>query len=237
MFVVIFVFTSKIKLNQKPYTMRKIFTLFAAVLLISAVQAQTNVPEKFTTGIDIFNDIVLDEPDGVEFRGFNPGVNIYGMYNYPIPNSRLSLAIGLGLGMHNLHSNAALMDTSNVSFFTPYADGVDYKINKLQLTYVDIPAEFRFKSEKGFRFAIGVKAGFMLSAHTKYKGDNPAGGRDIKIKEGKLPNLENWRYGPTVQIGYKWINFMGFYSLSTIFDETAGPAIYPVSFGIALRPF
>lgn len=218
--------------------MRKLFALLATVLLVSTIQAQTTgIQDKFTTGVDIFNDIVMDQPDDVEFRGFNPGVNLYGMYSYPIPKSKLSLAIGLGLGMHNLHSDAALMDTSNISFFTPYADGVDYKINKLQLTYVDLPAEIRFKSEKGFRFAIGIKAGYLLSAHTKYKGDDPDGGRDIKIKEGKLPNLEKWRFGPTMQIGYKWVNLMGFYSLSTVFDEAAGPAIFPVSIGIALRPF
>ncbi|HLN52311.1 MAG TPA: outer membrane beta-barrel protein [Lentimicrobium sp.] len=218
--------------------MRKLFALLACLLLTASIQAQTTeLKENFTTGLDIFNDLVMDEPDSVNFRGFNPGVNLYGMYSYEIPKSNLSLAIGLGLGMHNLHSDAALMDTSSVSFFAPYADGVDYKINKLQLTYIDLPAEIRFKSEKGFRFAIGIKAGYLLSAHTKYKGDNPDGGRSIKIKEGKLSNLEKWRFGPTMQIGYKWINLMGYYSLSTVFDEASGPAIFPVSIGIALRPF
>ncbi len=218
--------------------MRKIFILFAVLILASYSQAQdTGFQDKFTTGIDIFNDLVMDQPDNVEFKGFNPGANVYGMYSYPIPKSKLSLAIGLGLGMHNLHSNAALVDTSGSSFFEPYADGVDYKINKLQLTYLDIPAELRFKSEKGLRFAIGIKAGFLLNAHTKYKGENPDGGRSIKIKEGKLPNLEKWRFGPTMQIGYKWINLMAFYSLSTVFDKTVGPEIFPVSVGIALRPF
>ncbi len=218
--------------------MRKFFILFAAIAFASMTKAQdTGFQDKFTTGIDIFNDFVMDQPDGVEFKGFNPGANVYGMYSYTIPKSKLSLAIGLGLGMHNLHSDAALQDTSGISFFTPYADGVDYKINKLQLTYLDIPAEIRFKSEKGFRIAIGIKAGYLLSAHTKYKGENPDGGRSIKIKEGKLPNLEKWRFGPTMQIGYKWINLMGFYSLSTVFDEAAGPSLFPVSVGIALRPF
>jgi hypothetical protein len=112
-----------------------------------------------------------------------------------VPKSKISLAIGLGLGMHNLHHNGILQDSATTSYFEPIPDKVngtdiEYKTNKLQLTYLDIPAEIRFKSDKGFRLALGIKAGYLISAHTKYKGDNPEGGRDIKIKEGSLPNLE-----------------------------------------------
>lgn len=223
--------------------MRKILALAVAILFAVNIQAQTNkFTENFTTGIDIFNDFVQDSPEGIQFKDVNLGSNIYGMYNYVIPKSKISLAIGLGLGMHNLRSNGILTDTSNVSYFVPYPDkvnnvAVDYSANKLQLTYLDIPAEIRFKSEKGFRLALGIKAGYLISAHTKFKGDDPEGGRAIKIKEGNLPNLEKWRFGPTFQIGYKWVNFTGFYSLSKVFVNPNGPQIYPVSIGIALRPF
>lgn len=222
--------------------MRKILVLLASLIISAQTFSQTvSLTENFTTGVDILNDIVMDSPDGIDFRTINPGFNVYGMYSYRIPASKISLAIGLGLGMHNLHSNGLLTDTSGVSYFQSLdqynGKEVDYKINKLQLTYLDIPVEIRFKSVGGFRIAAGMKAGLLLSAHTKYKGDNPAGGRDIKIKEGKLPNLGKWRFGPTFQVGYKWINLTAFYSLSTIFDELNGPGIYPVSVGLSLRPF
>lgn len=223
--------------------MRKIFALTAAIMITIIANAQNkSFTDNYTTGIDIFNDFVQDSPDGIQFRDVNPGVNLYGMYSYRIPKSKISLAIGLGLGMHNLHSNGILTDTANTSYFIPYPDklngvDIDYKKNKLQLTYLDIPAEIRFKSEKGFRMALGIKAGYLLGAHTKFKGDNPDGGRDIKIKEGNLPNLEKWRFGPTFQIGYKWVNLTGFYSLSKVFVSPNGPDIYPISIGISLRPF
>lgn len=219
--------------------MRKIFTFIATLLLLTTLQAQnTSFTDKFTSGVDIFNDLVMDAPDGIDFRAINPGANVYGMYTYPIPKSNISLAIGLGLGMHNLHSNGALGDSAGISSFTKIPASIDYKINKLQLTYLDIPAEIRFKTESGFRVALGFKAGYLISAHTKYKGDDPEdGARTIKIKESKLINLEKWRYGPTFQIGYKFVSFTGFYSLSTVFDEVTGPSLYPVSIGISLRPF
>lgn len=223
--------------------MKRFYLLILALITISGIQAQnTSLRENFTTGIDIFNDFVMDSPANIEFRAINPGVNIYGMYNYQIPKSSISLAIGLGLGMHNLHSNGILSDTNDVSFFTPFPDKVgtrevDYQRNKLQLTYLDIPAEIRFKSEGGFRVALGIKAGYLVSAHTKFKGDNLEGGRAIKVKESRLPNLEKWRFGPTFQIGYKFFNLTGFYSLSKVFEENMGPDIYPISVGISLRPF
>ncbi len=218
--------------------MRKIIILFTALLSVTAIQAQTgSFASKFTTGIDIFNDFVQDSPANIDFRTINPGINVYGMYSSKIKKSNISLAIGLGLGMHNLHSNGSLTDSANVSTLTPYAEAVDYKINKLQLTYLDIPAEIRFKSDNGIRLALGIKAGYLISAHTKYKGDNPAGGRSIKIKEGSLPNISKWRFGPTFQAGYKWVNLTAFYSLSTVFEETAGIDIYPISVGTSLRPF
>lgn len=207
-----------------------------------SAQNAASFKENFTTGIDIFNDFVQDAPKDINFRTINPGVNIYGMYNYQIPKSKISLAIGLGIGMHNLHSNGLLSDSGAVSRMTAFPkiiNGKDanYKSNKLQLTYLDIPAEIRFKSEGGFRLALGIKAGYLVGAHTKFRGDNPAGGRVIKVKESKLPNLEKWRFGPTFQIGYKFINFTAFYSLSKVFDQTTELDFFPVSIGIALRPF
>lgn len=219
--------------------MRKIFIFIAALLLVTTLQAQeTSVTDKFTSGVDIFNDFVMDAPDGIDFRTINQGVNVYGMYTYPIPKSKISLAIGLGLGMHNLYSNGALGDSAGISSFTKIPESVDYSINKLQLTYLDIPAEIRFKTESGFRVALGIKAGYLISAHTKYKGDHPEDAdRTYKIKESKLINLKKWRYGPTFQIGYKFVSFTAFYSLSTVFEEATGPSLYPISFGISLRPF
>lgn len=224
--------------------MRKLLTILITCLAVTSLQAQNaeTLSKKFTTGIDIFNDLVQDAPAGIEYRTINPGVNIYGMYTYEIPKSTISLAIGLGLGMHNLHSNGLLSDSAANSVLTPFPEtangrNVDYKQNKLQLTYLDIPAEIRFKSKGGFRLAAGIKAGYLLSAHTKYKGDDLDGGRTVKIKEGSLPNLEKWRFGPTFQIGYKFVNLTAFYSLSRVFTETTEIEIYPISVGISLRPF
>lgn len=227
---------------------RTLFIIMAFIAFSMASQAQKSADnlfsKKFSMGVDIFNDIVMDAPDDISFRTINQGANIYGMYTYPIKESNFAFAIGAGLGMHNLFSDGMLSDTSGVSFFskipektTDTEQSLKYKKNKVSLTYLDIPAELRFKTEGGFKVAIGIKAGFLLNAHTKYKGDDFADGSDLKVKESSLPNFQSWRIGPTIQIGYKWICVTGFYSITKVFEENFGPQIYPVSVGISLRPF
>jgi hypothetical protein len=228
--------------------MKKILLIVSVSLVLNNLASAQNdsgtlFTEKITTGIDIFNDLVMDAPDGITFRGFNPGVNIYAMHNFPIGESNFAFAAGLGLGMHNLYSNGLLQDTSGVSFLSKIPDknanggDLNYKKSKISLTYIDVPLELRFKTESGFRIAVGFKAGYLLNAHTKYKGDDLEDGSKTKIKMSQLPNFQKWRFGPSFQVGYKWVNLTGFYSVSKIFEENLGPQIYPVSIGLSLRPF
>lgn len=222
-----------------------ILFVILAVTSVSSAQKKAGEPflKKFTTTVDIFNDIVMNAPEGIDFRTINQGANLYGLFTYPIKESNFAFAVGAGLGMHNLYSNGMLSDTSGVSFFTPYPDSaldgssIKYKKNKLSLTYLDFPFELRYKSKGGFKFAIGAKIGVKLNAHTKFKGNNTDDGGSVKIKESDLPDFESWRFGPTLQIGYKWISLTGFYSVTKIFQSNTGPEIYPVSIGISLRPF
>lgn len=226
--------------------MKKIILIVTCFMVLGTMVSAQNTDlftEKFATGIDIFNDLVMDAPANVEFRGFNPGANVFVMRTFPIGTSKFAFAGGLGLGMHNIYSNSLLQDTSGVSFFrnipekTTGGKDLSYKKSKISLTYIDVPLELRFKTESGFRVSAGFKVGYLLNAHTKYKGDDLEDGSKTKIKVSHLPNIQTWRFGPTFQIGYKWINLMGFYSISTIFEQNQGPAIYPVSLGLSLRPF
>lgn len=106
------------------------------------------------------------------------------------------------------------------------------------MSYLDIPIEFRFRSESDFKLALGFKAGYLLESHTKYKGKSLDGaGNDVKSKQKGIESLQEFRYGPYMRIGYRWINFFGYYSLSNTFGEGQGPGMYPVSVGISFMPY
>lgn len=223
-------------------------TLLVTLGAFAQEKPKTDNLKKYSTGIDIFSDIWMNTPDEMDPRTINQGMNIFGMYNFPLnEGSNFSLAIGGGLGIHNLYNNSLLSkDENGVSVFTPISsftnqdnESLDYKRNKLTLVYADLPIELRFRNEKKFRFALGVKVGYLLSSHTKYIGDDYLSGNssDIRVKFHDIDNLNNMRYGATVKVGYRWANLMAFYSLSELFENNKGPEMYPLSVGITLTPW
>jgi len=214
--------------------------LFSLVVINTFGQVVTDeTKRKFTFGMDIFSDLWQSVPDSLDPGTLNPGVNVFGTYNYIFGKSNVSFSPGLGLGVHNLFNHAFLFSNSDTTYFTPIPDSLDYKKTKLIVSYLDIPLEIRYKSKNDFRLAVGFKFGFLLRAHTKYKGDdyladNPD---DVVYKKSKLSFLEKNRYGFTARIGYKWLNLWGYYQLSTLFQKDYGPEMYPVSVGITIIPF
>jgi len=209
--------------------------------------SSTKITGKFSSGIDVFTDIWQGVPDSISVKPFNLGTSLYVLYGDQIGKSNLSYAIGLGITAHNLKSNALIeVDTSNnlsVSKFYKIpskvnGESISYKRNKLSVVYLDIPMELRYKTKNDMKFALGFKLGFLVGSHTKYKGDDLDGGTEShKIKQSDVKNLESMNYGITGRIGYKWINLTGYYSLANIFKKDKGPEVYPISIGIALRPF
>ncbi|MBP7849830.1 MAG: outer membrane beta-barrel protein [Lentimicrobiaceae bacterium] len=230
--------------------MKHLISIALLLALLWPLQAQVNVSSKspssaFGSGMDLFTDVWMNLPAGIEARTINQGMNFYTTYSNPIGKSPFALSVGLSLGAHNLYSNASLESDTSGSFFVkiPSTDlagkgeKIEYKRNKLVLAYLELPLEIVLKTEKGLSASLGVKAGLLLNGHTKYKGDDPMGsGTAIKIKRGDLPNLESYRLSGIVRLGYKWVTLYGGYALTPAFKEGLGPDIYPVSVGISLRP-
>jgi hypothetical protein len=199
--------------------------------------------KKVSAVFDVFNDFYVDIPDSIDNKFFNIGINFDMLYDIQIAESDFSFAIGAGIGSHNFYTNAFVVeDSMNVSALYPIKSlypGNDYKKNKISYTYFDIPLEFRLRTDKEFRAALGFKAGFLIDSHSKYRGDDYIFGTtdNIKVKFKDLPNIEKFRYGVTARVGWKFVNLMAFYSLTDLFTKDKGPETYPISVGISLMPF
>ncbi|GAB4322763.1 MAG: hypothetical protein Kow00127_15410 [Bacteroidales bacterium] len=221
--------------------MKRLVILIACVAAIQ-LQAQTVSEEtknKFTFGLDVFTDLWQDIPESIEPKTINPGVNIFGAYNFPFGQSNVSLSPGIGIGVHNLYSESMIHTTADSTWFEMINDTVSFKRSKLTTTWLDIPLEIRYKSEGEFRLAVGFKFGFLMKAQTKYKGEDLLGqtNQTVIIKYAKFNYVEKNRYGFTARIGYKWLNLWGYYQLSNLFTEGKGPGMYPVSLGITIIPY
>lgn len=225
--------------------MKKLFILlFSIIALNSYTQVVDEKTKKlFTFGLDVFADLWQDVPSTLEPATINPGVNIFGTYNFMFGESNFSFSPGIGLGIHNMFNSSILQTSIDSSYFVPIdsilPEGYSYKRSKFVAPYLDIPLEIRFKSKSEFRIAVGFKFGFLLRAYTKYKGDDYLSElhQTTIYKKKIIQQLEKNRYGFIGRIGYKWLNVYGYYQLSTLFVKDKGPDMYPISVGITIIPF
>ncbi|MBM3404885.1 MAG: PorT family protein [Bacteroidetes bacterium] len=218
-----------------------LLVLLAFSLNMAFSQMVTDVArKKFTFGFGLFSDIWMNVPDNIKARTINQGTTVWGTYNFPFGKSNFSFAAGLGINSHNLYGNFLVNHRNDSIFFDKIADTTKYKRSKLSLTYLDIPIEFRLTTKYKLLFAIGFKAGLIVNSHTKYVGNNYMTGSDqakIRVKYRDVKNLEKYHYGPTLRIGYKWINVFGYYSLSSVFNKGKSPEITPITVGILLSSY
>jgi len=195
----------------------------------------------------IYTDIWQKAPDSLNIKSVNQGGNIQAMVDYHLFGN-FSIGIGIGISSHNLYSSCWIIperDTTSKltgkTIFYKIPDTINFKKNKLSVTYLDLPIELRFrgKNSESAKVALGFKGGLTINNHTKYKGDEYIYGDRTTIKEKKYDNsnILNYRYGITGRIGYKWINLNIFYSLTNLFKNNKAPEMYPVSIGIMITPF
>ena len=230
--------------------MKRILFAVIGIFIIGSVYSQSfeSTIRKFNIGVGVHTDIWLDLPPGMDTRTINQGAQVNGMYSYRVKESSVYLAIGVGFGFHNMYSNSFIPDIKADSIsFVPMPGNIAYDKIKIALGYFDLPLEFRIKTKKHFRMALGFKAGVLINAHQKYKGNRfedegsnglyTSDGVQVKVKEKDISQVETWRYGPTFRIGYKWFNVTAYYQLSNVFKVDKGPELYPFSIGIAVIPY
>jgi hypothetical protein len=224
--------------------MKKIlFSLICLIPLLAFSQEKTKpvigaqTIKRVSVGVAIYQDFWFNWPAGMNVRAINQGASAFATYNVPLGKGPMSFAIGAGIGCHNLYSNTTINNIrADTITFTPIPDTVSYKKSKLGLTYLDFPIELRFKAKSKFNVALGIKLGYLLDAKTKYKGDNENGDQIIQ-KNKKVNAVDKFRFGPTLRIGYDWVQVYAYYSVTKVFDKGIGPDLYPFSVGVCFMPF
>jgi hypothetical protein len=252
--------------------MKKIlFILAVSLLSVGMTMAQDSESPKggMSIGkgekvlIQLYNDMWQGADSSLTVNSFNPGFALYFMNHIPFGKSKFSFNIGFGVGSHNLHSDAypvkemvfdSVLATNVYTGNTVFErvpgsfqnEKVEYDVNKLSLTYFDVPLEFKYTTEnkngKAIKFALGFKAGYLLNSHTKYRGDGftsehlTLSDDVIKFKTFRIPNIEPLRYGVTFRFNYSIYGIFGYYSLSKIFKADKCVEMYPISVGISLSP-
>ncbi|HOU47273.1 MAG TPA: porin family protein [Chitinophagales bacterium] len=188
-------------------------------------------------------------PNDFKLGAFNRGINVYFMYDVAFGKKKIvknfSIAPGIGVGSENYYfKNYKLTwHYDSLTRFKPLGDSISSKNSKLNMTYIDIPIELRYRSEPNkktgmsWKIAVGFKFGFLVGSKWKYKGEDPnkgTNGESVTIKDIGVANMSKFRYGPTIRGGYGPVSIFAYYSVGSAFT-TKGPKMNPIVFGISIN--
>ena len=188
-------------------------------------------------------------PNDFKLQGFNRGINVYFMYDILLGKKskprHFSIAPGIGVGSENYYFKKYGMSwhRDTITRFYALGDSISSKKSKLNMTYIDIPIEFRYRSAPNkktgmsWKIAVGFKLGFLVGSKWKYKGEDPYknDGEQITFKDIKVANMSKFRYGPTIRGGYGPLSLFCYYSIGSAFATNKGPKFNPIVFGLSVN--
>ena len=237
--------------------MKKIISLTVCVLLASYLMAQDNPTPKKKQNINLSNrpnDHFMIQlgylgwsgiPDTITTGGLSKSFNMYYLFDFPFKsNPKMSMAFGPGIGSDQMlfkETYVGIKDLTPRINFTNQSDTNHFKKTKLATVYLEAPIELRFSADplngKGFKAAIGIKVGTMISAHTrnsKFQNSADQNLNDYVMKESSKRFFNKNRLVGSVRLGYGHISLYGQYQLGSLFKDGAGPDVKPFSIGITL---
>ena len=197
--------------------------------------------------VELGYDNWIGTPDSVNIQGFNHSVNFYFMYDWPFKtDARFSVAAGLGIGSSNIYFNqtypqVAAFNNQTLAF-SQSQNGLQFKRFKLTTVYLEVPVEFRYAldpehMDKSWKFALGTKIGLMVNAYTKGVNaiaNNGATVGNITEKEAGKQFFNTPKLAGTVRVSKGVIGVWGQLQVNSLIKATAGPQVFPFSFGIVL---
>lgn len=240
--------------------MMKIALIAFGLLFGMAVFAQddslaTKIKKQVTTLTSRSNDHFLvqlgvtkwaGKPDSISTGGFSRSLNVYFMFDFPFKtNPKLSMAFGPGVSTDQIYFKKTFVDIKSQTPVLPFTDQADtnhFKRSKLITAYVEAPIEFRYvanpaQNDKSFKFAIGVKVGTMLGAHTKYKELQSKTNSTINnysLKESSKRYFNSNRLSAIARVGKGHFSLYGSYQITALFKEGVAAEIRPYSIGLTL---
>ncbi len=239
--------------------MKKFLFLLVASLL-ALVQLQAQSPKKDLSKVNL-NKRPADHfmfqmgyhgwgarPDSIRTKGFGRYFNFYVMMDKPFKsNPHFSVAYGVGLGTNNIYFDKQIVNLAgtgpSLPFSTP-SNGDHFNRFKLTTVYAELPVELRFyenpeNTNKGWKAALGVKAGILLKSYTKGKDFQNASNASYYGKT-YIQKVSNKRYingtklAISGRIGYGIVSLHGEYNVLGVIKDGLGPVINAYSVGISI---
>lgn len=164
-------------------------------------------------------NLLSDLPPAVTQSGFSGGLHLGFIRDMPV-NKRRNLALGLGLGWSiNTYAHSLFIgeNTNGETIFDALDGTTEYDANRFTTYLVEVPLEFRWRSSAPsvsnfWRVYGGLKAGYIYYFRSNLRTPN------AQLIQTDLPQLNRFRLGATLAVGYNKVNFYFYYSLIPFFD-------------------
>jgi hypothetical protein len=185
-------------------------------------------------------------PDTINTGGFSKVFNIFFMLDFPFKtNPKLSVAIGVGVASDHIKFKKTFVGIKEGTDVIPIVDRSDtnyFKKTKLVTTYLEAPLELRFtanpySNHRSFKAALGLRAGFLINAHTRNKVLQSRQGNtinDYQVKESSKGFFNSTRFVGMARVGWGNLSLFGSYQINALFKEGRGPDVRPFSIGLTL---
>lgn len=219
----------------------------------STKKSKSNTPKPIWAGIELGLNNYVDKdgktslPNGYDFLELNSTKSVSFALNLFQKNIRFGKSsffffTGLGFLYNNYRfdDNVILDGGQNtISGIKDTTDGRSYDKSKLTVNYLTAPVMFEVFTSRNkkhaFHIGVGGTIAMRIGSHTKLKYKDGSG--RAKPKEYDDYHLNPFRYGPRVALGYGGFNVAVDYAMSTLFKDSEGPSLYPVSVAITLASF
>ena len=206
----------------------------------------------FSLGLNYFgcNYFTRELPKGYEYldlideKAIEVSFNIF-QKNITLSqnNKNIGIVTGLGITLNNykfssqeqLTRDKITGNTTSKEISPRFAE-----INKLLIQYITAPLLFEYQiPDKNDKYPFYVNAGvygsFKFSSHVKIKYDDNDKPSKRKFREDL--NINPFKYGAMVRVGYRYVNLYATCDMSRLFKKKRGPELYPWSVGIMLLSF
>ncbi len=172
--------------------------------------------------IGVSYNVFAFTPSGMNPEGISAGFQFGFLRDFPI-NKRRNLAIAIGAGFsydqfgQNLFINENGQGTTSFEILT---SNQDFLRNRLSLSVVEAPIEFRWRSStpsnyKFWRVYAGFRLGYTVWNQSSLKRF------DETVKIQNITELEKLRMGASLSLGYNKFNLFAYYSINPFFNEDA----------------
>jgi hypothetical protein len=179
-------------------------------------------------------ELITEKSIAVHFNFYEKDFKLYKHYVLA------STGVGLSYNNYRFRKNIDLKSDNPVFDYT-VNDSLNYRKNKLTVSYVTVPVLLTINTsenpKKAFHLTTGMIFAYRLGSHTK-KVYNENGDKK-KDKNYDDFNIEPFRYDATLRLGYRQFTVFANYALTDLFKNNQGlaSAIHPWTMGVSLTAF